>query len=121
MYQEVRTVPYIDFNNYIRGSSFRLSLGIDILIYFIINLLMMFMDKKATLLIYKIVAVCTLTFTLFNFIASTVETKTMEDIKIFQEIETIEPCGDEYILYFSLAVMLGAFVNVKGLIKLGVI
>jgi hypothetical protein len=81
---------------------------------------MMFMDKQVTLLIYKLVAICTLMITLALFISVTFETQYKVNISV-PVVSKSQPCDGEYVLYFGFAILLGAFINVKGLVKLGVV
>jgi hypothetical protein len=75
---------------------------------------MKILNRQIALFVYKLVAICILLIMLALFISCTIEKD--------EDIETIEkPCTGETVLYFGFSMFLGAFINVKGLVKLGVI
>jgi hypothetical protein len=93
---------------------------------------MMFVEKKLAIFIYKLVVICCLLVMFALFISATIETKNkIDEVDEIEKNETIiypeqeakvgQPCTVQYVAYFGLAIFLGAFINSKKLIKLGVI
>jgi hypothetical protein len=85
---------------------------------------MTFTGKDRVLLLFKIVAICLITTVLVCFI-----TTVFNDKKVIVSLASVieQPgvktrmCMSEYITYCGFALFLGAFVNVKRLIKLGIV
>jgi hypothetical protein len=89
---------------------------------------MMFcVNKKSALVAFKIVAICSMVVMLSCFISNTMETQkyieTSDDENVTPNHEQLNfrPCYTEYVIYCFYALFLGAFINVKRLVKLGVI
>jgi hypothetical protein len=85
---------------------------------------MTFVRKDRVLLYFRIVAICLMMIVLVCFISTVLEDKrpvvSLESL-IEKPGMKSKMCMSEYVTYCGFALFLGAFVNVKRIIKLGVV
>ncbi len=85
---------------------------------------MMFVGKEKVVLYFKIAVFCLMTIMLICFVTTVFNERkgvvTLNSV-IEKPSRKMETCMSEYITYCGLALFLGAFVNVKRLIKLGIV
>ncbi len=85
---------------------------------------MTFVGKDRVLLIFKIVAICLMMTVLVCFISTVFNDKkaivSLSGVIEQPRIKNSE-CISEYFTYCGFALFLGAFINVKKLLKLGIV
>ncbi len=80
---------------------------------------MTFISKEKMVFYFKTVAICSTILILFFFVTTILNEK--KQIVTNKNSSNYKMCFSEYITYCSFALVLGAYINVKRLVKLGVI